>query len=116
MRRLLEELDALAPDERGRVFEHKVVPWILRTSPVYRDALKDVWAWDAYRQRHTWGPDIGIDLIAEDQLGRVWAVQAKAFASDRDVTWTDISTFVGAAAARTASITGERAAIAPERR
>ena len=89
MRRLLEELDALAPDERGRVFEHKVVPWILRSSPVYRDQLKDVWAWDAYRQRHTWGPDIGIDLIAEDQLGRVWAVQAKAFASDRDVTWTE---------------------------
>jgi superfamily II DNA or RNA helicase len=101
MRRLLEELDTLAPDERGRVFERQVVPWILRTSPVYRDQLKDVWAWDAYRQRHTWGPDIGIDLIAEDQLGRVWAVQAKAFASDLDVTWTDISTFVGAAAART---------------
>lgn len=42
MRRLLEELDALDPLERGRVFEHRVVPWILRESPVYRDQLAGV--------------------------------------------------------------------------
>ena len=100
MKQLLRELDALPPDERGRVFEHLVVPWILRQAPVYRDVLSGVWPWDDYRERHKWGSDIGIDLIAEERTGRLWAVQAKAHSADHDVTWSNISTFIGAAAAR----------------
>lgn len=100
MRRLLLDLDALAPDERGRVFEHLVVPWLLRHSPLYSDVLSGVWQWDEYRERHKWGSDLGIDLIAEERTGRLWAVQAKAHIASHDVTWKNISTFVGAAAAR----------------
>ena len=100
MLNLLEELDRLPPDERGRVFEQRVVPWILRESPIYRDVFVGVWPWDQYHQRHRCGPDHGIDLIAEERTGRVWAIQAKAYDADHDVTWKDISTFVGAAAAR----------------
>ncbi|MSR07574.1 MAG: helicase, partial [Gemmatimonadetes bacterium] len=100
MRRLLQDLDSLAPKPRGDAFEFQVVPWILRQSAVYRDDLVQVWAWKHYHERYRWGPDIGIDLIAQERTGRLWAIQAKAHAPDHDVTWADISTFVGAAAAQ----------------
>lgn len=100
VRRLLSELAALPPEERGKVFEREVVPWLLRESEVYRRTLKQVWPWNRYPERHRWGPDAGIDLIAEERNGRLWAVQAKAYDADAEVTWRHISTFVGAAAAR----------------
>ncbi|MEK7247379.1 MAG: DEAD/DEAH box helicase family protein, partial [Chloroflexota bacterium] len=82
------------------MFERLVVPWILRVAPVYRDVLVGIWAWNDYRERHRWGSDLGIDLIAEEVTGRLWAVQAKAHVANHEVTWSDISTFVGASAAR----------------
>ncbi|MFC1662488.1 Helicase associated domain protein, partial [Gemmatimonadota bacterium] len=47
-----------------------------------------------------WGPDTGIDLVCEPVEGALWAVQAKAYPEGSSVTWRDLSTFVGASAAR----------------
>ena len=97
MIRLLTELDGLTAKAKGDAFE-RVARWIFRTAPLYRSQLEQVWLWNDFPK--SWGADIGIDLIAEPVEGKLWAIQAKAYAPDASVTWRDISTFVGASAAR----------------
>jgi predicted helicase len=41
-----------------------------------------------------WGPDRGIDLVAQTFIGRVDAVQAKNYGPDHTVTKRDIETFL----------------------
>jgi predicted helicase len=57
---------------RGVQFE-KLCKWILETHPVYRPMFKTIWRWDDWPGR--WGPDNGIDLIAEDMQGKLWEVK-----------------------------------------
>jgi hypothetical protein len=80
----------LGPDPRVRCkqFEH-VCKWFLINDPTYKNTLRRVWLWNEWTGR--WGGDAGIDLIAEDQDGRLWAIQAKAYAPrtpSRKPTWT----------------------------
>lgn len=87
-------LDSLDPDVRvrGRQFE-RVCKWFLANDPQqYRNMLRRVWLWDDWPGR--WGPDAGIDLVAEDHEGRLWAVQAKAYDPRYTVTKADVDTFL----------------------
>ena len=61
----LESFDA-DPKTRGTQWEH-VCQWFLETDPVYRAQLKKVWLWDKWPGR--WGPDAGIDLVAQAKDG-----------------------------------------------
>jgi predicted helicase len=61
-------------DSRGRDFE-RLCRWLLSNAPEYRSQLRQVWLWDDWPDRR--GRDIGIDLVAEDSDGGLWAVQAK---------------------------------------
>lgn len=70
-----ELLSSLRPG--GRDFE-RVCKWALENVPEYRQRLAHVWLWDEWPGR--WGRDAGIDLVAEDQEGGLWAVQAKHYA------------------------------------
>lgn len=98
MRQLLSEIDAIKePKRKGDAFE-RVTKWVLQNAPLYSTQLKNVWLWDEFPR--SWGPDTGIDLVAEPVEGKLWAVQSKAYPSDISVSWRDISTFVGASAAR----------------
>ena len=58
----------------GKQFE-RVCKWFLETDPRYSERLINVWLWDDWPGR--WGPDCGIDLVAEDRDGRTWAIQSK---------------------------------------
>jgi predicted helicase len=71
---LLNQLDA---DDRvkGKQFEH-ICKWFLTNDPVYKHELRRVWLWNEWPGR--WGGDAGIDLVAEDRNGHLWAIQAKA--------------------------------------
>src|SRR5258705_9691921 len=51
-----------------------------------------VWLWDEYAGR--WGPDCGIDLVFESKIGKTWAVQAKCYSSDYDISKNDVDTFL----------------------
>jgi len=82
---------AADPRVRGRQFEH-ICRWYLTNDPQYRAALRKVWLWDDWPGR--WGADAGIDLVAEDQVGRLWAVQAKAYDPQYTVTKADVDTFL----------------------
>ena len=62
--------------EKGKQFE-RVCKWFLETDPRYSDRLVNVWLWDDWPGR--WGPDCGLDLVAEDRDGKTWAIQAKCY-------------------------------------
>ena len=75
----------------GKQFE-RVCKWFLETDPRYSDRLVNVWLWDDWPGR--WGPDCGIDLVAEDRDGKNWAIQAKCYDPNYSVTKRDIDSFL----------------------
>ena len=95
--RLTTFLDTFHPDPktRGTQWEH-VCKWFLETDPVYRTQLKKIWLWSKWPGR--WGPDAGIDLVAEAKDGTLWAIQAKAYAPDNAVTKHDVDSFLSESA------------------
>jgi predicted helicase len=58
----------------GHDFE-RLCKWLLENAPEYRRRVTRVWLWDEWPRR--WGRDAGIDLVAEDHEGGLWAIQAK---------------------------------------
>ena len=87
---LFNQLDA---DDRvkGKQFEH-ICKWFLTNDPVYKHELRRVWLWDEWPGR--WGIDAGIDLVAEDRNGHLWAIQAKAYDPAYRVTKRDVNKFL----------------------
>ena len=79
------------PGIRGRQFEH-ICKWFLKTDPVYAPQLKQVRLWKDWPGR--WGADAGIDLVAETTDGRLWAIQAKAYAPVYRIKKSDVDTFL----------------------
>jgi predicted helicase len=91
---LLESLDA-DTGRRGKQFEH-ICKWFLTNDPVYRWELRRVWLWDEWPGR--WGADAGIDLVAEEKGGRLWAIQAEVYDPSYSVTKADVNTFLSESA------------------
>jgi predicted helicase len=87
---LFSQLDA---DDRikGKQFEH-ICKWFLTNDPVYKHELRRVWLWNEWTGR--WGGDAGIDLVAEDRTGNLWAIQAKAYNPAYRVTKRDVNKFL----------------------
>ena len=79
------------PRVRGTQFEH-VVKWFLENDPVYRHELRRVWLWKDWEG--SWGIDAGIDLVAEDRNGDLWAIQAKAYDPRYRVSKKDVDKFL----------------------
>ncbi|MFL2630460.1 MAG: DEAD/DEAH box helicase family protein, partial [Thermodesulfobacteriota bacterium] len=67
------------PKIRGKNFE-PYAKWFLENDSVYKKTFKKVWLWDDWPGK--WGPDDGIDLIAEDYEGRIWSIQSKNYAEN----------------------------------
>ncbi|SON61726.1 Putative DNA repair helicase RadD [Mycobacterium simulans] len=91
---LLDRLDP-EPNRRGRQFE-RICQWFLTHSPVHAALLRPdrVWLWDEWPGQ--WGPDDGIDLVAEAKDGDLWAIQAKAYAASTSITKADVDSFLSA--------------------
>ena len=87
---LLGKLDA-DNQVRGRQFE-RICKWYLQNDPKYRLQLNRVWLWSEWPGR--WGPDAGIDLVAQTHDKALWAVQAKAYAPTHHITKADLDTFL----------------------
>ena len=80
------------PRRRGREFE-VVCKWFLANDPTYAPRLRRVWLWREWAGR--WSDvDAGIDLVAEDVDGKLWAVQAKAWAADRPIPKKELNKFL----------------------
>lgn len=76
---------------RGEQFE-RVCKWFFENDPVYSRELKKVWLWKDWPGR--WGSDAGIDLVAENRNGELWAIQAKAYDPKYRVSKTDVDKFL----------------------
>ena len=87
---LLSQLDPL-PSVRGRQFE-RLCAWYLRNAPEYHDKIRRVWLWSEWPG--AWGADAGIDLVAEDGDGGLWAVQAKAYDPSYAIKKADVDSFL----------------------
>src|SRR5580700_1851640 len=79
------------PYRRGLAFE-RICQWFLINDPIYAMQLKHVWLWNEWPER--WGPDSGIDLVAETTVGDLWAIQAKAYDPEYSITKHDVDTFL----------------------
>jgi superfamily II DNA or RNA helicase len=77
--------------KRGKQFEH-FVKWFLKTEPEWATQVDDVWLWNDYPRQ--WGRDCGIDLVFKDKLGGIWAVQAKCYAPNYEITKSDVDKFL----------------------
>ena len=66
---LLAQLDP-HPGARGRQFE-RLCRWFLLNAPEYRGRFRRVWLWAEWPD--AWGPDAGIDLVAEENDGGLWS-------------------------------------------
>ena len=89
-----DEVIASLPTEprlKGRAFE-KICKWFLENDPVYSNSVRKVWLWDDWPGR--WGPDSGIDLVAETHDGNLWAIQSKAYDETTTVTKRDVDSFL----------------------
>jgi superfamily II DNA or RNA helicase len=87
---LLAQLDPESKKRKGDQFE-AICVWFLENDPRFRH-LAQVWLWDDWPGN--WGPDNGIDLIAEDNEGRIWAIQTKAYQANYWIKKADVDTFL----------------------
>ena len=93
MHSLLSLLSTFSEDNKARGTQFELLcKWYLQTDPLYAAKLEEVWLWDEWPGR--WGADCGIDLVARDTEGKVWAIQAKCYAADNSVTKQDIDSFL----------------------
>ena len=76
---------------RGKQFEH-FVKWFLKADPEWATQVDQVWLWDEWPQR--WGADCGVDLVFQHKNGEHWAVQAKCYSPDYDITKHDVDKFL----------------------
>ncbi|MBP6440517.1 MAG: restriction endonuclease, partial [Caldilineaceae bacterium] len=85
--------NSLDPDlaKRGKQFEH-FVKWFLTADPEWSTQVDQVWLWNEYPDR--WGADCGIDLVFRHRNGEHWAVQAKCYSPDHDITKHDVDKFL----------------------
>lgn len=79
------------PAKRGKQFEH-FVKWFLKADPEWATQVEQIWLWEEWPER--WGADCGIDLVFRHKNGECWAVQAKCYSPDYDITKHDVDKFL----------------------
>jgi superfamily II DNA or RNA helicase len=79
------------PSRKGKQFE-TFVKWYLKNDPEWSSQVETVWLWDEYPDR--WGPDCGIDLVFTHKNGETWAVQAKCYSAEYQITKHDVDKFL----------------------
>ena len=77
--------------KRGRQFEH-FVKWFLKNDPEWATQVQEVWLWNDYPGQ--WGRDCGIDLVFKDKNKGTWAVQAKCYSPNYEITKPDVDKFL----------------------
>jgi superfamily II DNA or RNA helicase len=88
---LIDKLDADS-GVKGHQFE-RIAKWFLMNDPAYKSLLRRVWLWKEWSDRWS-DAEAGIDIVAEDFSGNLWAVQCKAYRADRTITKADIDKFL----------------------
>lgn len=69
--------------------------WFLTHAPVYAHQLRRVWLWKDWPGRYV--GETGIDLVAEDRRGHLWAITATPCDAAAWITQRDAQAFLAAA-------------------
>lgn len=80
---------------RGTEFE-QLTRMFLESDSIYSDLFKRVVPWDKWEGND--GQDTGIDLVAEEKDGSLWAIQCKFYKDESSLDMKKISTFLAKAA------------------
>ncbi|MBU3750135.1 MAG: helicase, partial [Mycobacterium sp.] len=88
---LAAQFDPVDRKRKGDQFEI-VCKWFLENDPTYKPLLKRVWLWNEWPGRKN--IDAGIDLVAEHNDGKLWAIQAKAYNPAYSISKRDIDKFI----------------------
>jgi len=80
------------PGKRGTQFE-RITKWFLENDPYYKELFNKVWLWKEWPVRPS-DTEAGIDLVAQDRDGQVWAIQCKAYAIDRRIPKSELNKFL----------------------
>jgi superfamily II DNA or RNA helicase len=80
------------PWVRGMQFE-RICKRFLTNDPRYKALLRRVWLWKEWPDRWS-DTEAGIDLVAKDVDGHLWAIQAKAYAEDRPIPKRELDKFL----------------------
>lgn len=79
---------------KGARFERLMKRWLL-SDRKYADNLKNVWLWDEFPSKTDFGgSDVGIDLVAETNLGDFWAIQCKCYDENVRIDKPEVDTFL----------------------
>ena len=82
-------------DAKGKAFEAFLADWFFLNHPEYKNKFVKVWRYaDWPKPKGVPEQDLGTDLIAKDTEGKVCAIQAKFYAADRKIKFSDIATFL----------------------
>ena len=84
---------------KGRLFE-RLMRTFFAQDPVYAARFSGVWLWSewARRQPGFGGPDLGIDLVAEERQGGLCAIQCKCYAPGTKIGKPHLDSFIAASA------------------
>ena len=80
--------------DKGNRFE-RLMQAMLRTIPPYCNELQQVWLWSEFTYRLSISAhDSGIDLVAQTNDGKYWAIQCKCYRADAKIDKGDVDTFL----------------------
>jgi predicted helicase len=80
--------------DKGNRFE-RLMQAMLRTIPPYCNELQQVWLWSEFPYRLSISAhDSGIDLVAQTNDGKYWAIQCKCYRADAKIDKGDVDTFL----------------------
>ena len=93
--KLLDQLyfSSTSETDKGTRFE-RFTQSFLQTDPLWSEQFEKIWMWDQWPDR--WGPDTGIDLVAQRRDGGKTAIQCKFYDPQSRVSKADIDTFLSA--------------------
>lgn len=93
-----QAISPMSEEEKGRIFE-RLCQLYLKLEPTYNRALKNVWLLNQVpasiaRKLRLPTEDIGIDIVAETQDNKFWAIQCKYRSDETHVlSYDELSTF-----------------------
>jgi len=92
---ILAQLRAQAenPAHQGQLFE-RLMKRFFHVDPIYADRFENVWLWNEWPDRS--GPDVGIDLVAEESEGGLCAIQCKFHKPGVTISKPQIDSFIAA--------------------
>jgi len=80
-------------NEKGEAFEVFLAEWLFKNHPLLSSEYKKIWRFSDWPKAWS-STDIGTDLIAENQHGKICAIQAKFYKETSTIPKRDIDSFL----------------------